>query len=29
LALSPDAGHLLYSQIDQQGSDLMLVERFR
>jgi Tol biopolymer transport system component/DNA-binding winged helix-turn-helix (wHTH) protein len=29
LALSPDGRYLLYSQIDQQGSDLMLVERFR
>ena len=29
LALSPDGRYLLYSQIDQQGSDLMLVDQFR
>jgi hypothetical protein len=29
LAVSPDGKHLLYTQIDQQGSDLMLMENFR
>ena len=29
LALSPDGRTLLYSQIDDAGSDLMLVENFR
>jgi dipeptidyl aminopeptidase/acylaminoacyl peptidase len=29
LAVSPDRKFLLYSQIDQRGSDLMLVENFR
>ncbi len=29
LSLSPDGRHLLYSQIDQTGADLMLVENFR
>jgi Tol biopolymer transport system component/DNA-binding winged helix-turn-helix (wHTH) protein len=29
LAFSPDGRYLLYSQIDQQGSDLMLVDGFR
>jgi Tol biopolymer transport system component len=29
LALSPDARMILFSQIDQQDSDLMLVDRFR
>jgi Tol biopolymer transport system component len=29
LAVSPDGRHLLYSQIDREGSDLMLVENFR
>jgi Tol biopolymer transport system component len=29
LAAAPDGGSLLYSQIDEQGSDLMLVENFR
>jgi eukaryotic-like serine/threonine-protein kinase len=29
LAVSPDGRHLLYTQIDQQGSDLMLMENFR
>jgi eukaryotic-like serine/threonine-protein kinase len=28
LAVSPDGKHLLYTQIDQQGSDLMLMENF-
>jgi serine/threonine protein kinase len=29
LSLSPDGRHLLYSQTDQTGSDLVLVENFR
>ena len=29
LSVSPDGRYLIYSQIDQQGSDLMLVDRFR
>jgi Tol biopolymer transport system component len=29
LAVSPDGKYLLYTQIDQQGSDLMLMENFR
>ncbi len=29
LSLSPDGQHLLYAQIDQQESDIMLVENFR
>ena len=29
LAVSPDGKRLLYTQIDQQGSDLMIVENFR
>ncbi len=29
LTVSPDGQRLLYSQIDQSGSDLMLVENFR
>ena len=29
LALSPDESWLVYTQVDQQGSDLMLVENFR
>ena len=29
LALSPDGRWLLYSQVDQEGSELMLVENFR
>lgn len=29
LTLSPDESWLIYTQIDQQGSDLMLVENFR
>ena len=29
IALSPDGRTLLYSQIDDAGSDLMLVENFR
>jgi len=29
LSVSPDEHWLLYTQIDQGGSDLMLVENFR
>ena len=29
LSVSPDERWVLYSQVDQQGSDLMLVENFR
>ena len=29
LAISPDGHSLLYSQIDEQSSDIMLVENFR
>jgi len=29
ISLAPDGSRLLFSQIDQQGSDLMLVEKFR
>jgi hypothetical protein len=29
MALSPDEKWLLYSQVDQGGSDLMLVDNFR
>jgi hypothetical protein len=29
MSVSPDGRFLLYSQIDQGGSDLMLVENFR
>jgi hypothetical protein len=29
LSLSPDGRYLIYSQIDEQGADLMLVENFR
>ncbi len=29
LAVSPDGKYLLYTQIDQQGGDLMLIENFR
>ncbi|MCW5978026.1 MAG: PD40 domain-containing protein [Bryobacteraceae bacterium] len=29
LAVSPDGAHLLFSQYDQSGSDLMLVDNFR
>jgi len=29
LSISPDERYLLYSQLDQRGSDLMLIENFR
>ena len=29
LSLSPDGKYLLFTQIDYQGADLMLVEKFR
>jgi Tol biopolymer transport system component/DNA-binding winged helix-turn-helix (wHTH) protein len=29
LSLSPDGSYLLYSQVDQEGSDLMLVDNFQ
>jgi len=29
LAVSPDGRSLLYSQMDQSGSDIMMVENFR
>jgi hypothetical protein len=29
LTVSPDGQSLLYTQIDQEGSDIMLVENFR
>jgi hypothetical protein len=29
LSVSPDGRYAIYSQLDQQGTDLMLVERFR
>jgi hypothetical protein len=29
LTVSPDGGTILYAQLDEAGSDLMLVENFR
>jgi hypothetical protein len=29
LSVSPDGRWLLYSQVDQSGSDIMLIENFR
>jgi len=29
LSISPDGRYLLYSQIDEQNSDIMLVDHFR
>jgi len=29
LSISPDERYLLYSHLDQRGSDLMLIENFR
>ena len=28
-ALSPDGRHLLYSQVDQAGSDILIMEHYR
>ncbi len=29
IAVSSDQGQILYTQVDQEGSDIMLVENFR